>query len=162
MSEEPNSDNRDSQKQLKDRKIKRIFLGAILVVVAIIVLYQRQEPELKGWETDLQATLDEAAGAEAKVFVFFTSRPMSYNDKKMLDESLKLRDVAKALRMLRYPKVHLDTKTHKALAEKYKIEETPTLLLLNGDGSVVKSHVGFMAALSVANDFLGVQVKGAP
>lgn len=153
---EPETDPPKQPRSRTDRWIKMGFLAVAVVVGVIIWRWQGRDPELVGWGTDLNAALQVAKDKRTKVVVFFTRAPMGYEDKRVAKSCIRRPLTINALRHLGYRKVHLTTRAHKQYAKQFDVTETPTILLLDPDGKVVKRHEGFITDLVFCNEFLGV------
>jgi len=143
----------------KDRWGKLGFLVVILLAAGVIYRFQLAGPQLKGWSGDLDKALTEAARRRTKVVVVFVGNPMSLTDKTLITDCLDFKTSRKVLNHLKYIRVRLDVKTHEAAALRYGVTESPTVLLLDSRGKVLKTHSGFMRDIDFCNDFLGVKAK---
>ena len=155
--------NPDSQEDMqpkgwsrKDRLAKLGFLAVALAVAAFIYTQQRRDPEMRkwGWGRDLQRAIQQAETDDSKVVVAFTRRPMNHEDRKLVTRGLTFYKSRAVLDHLKYPKVHLDNKTHKGLFAEYGVTETPVVMLLDGAGKVLRRYDGFMTDIAFCNDFL--------
>lgn len=118
-----------------------------------------------GWSTDLPAALSQAAAENKVVFVDFNGSdwcpPCQYLKSQILDKS-EFADYAKDSLILvdvdipNGDKLSAEQKQiNRALAERYKIQGFPTILVLNKDGIVLGGFVGAknnFAELKVAVD----------
>ena len=146
-------------KSKKDRRIKLGFLVVLAIVVLAVVMIQRKDPALKGWTNDLEAALQQAKTNNTNVIVFFTRKPMTLEDKDMVNKCMNARDALNAFAKLKYPRVHLTLRQNKQEAQRFGVTLPSTVLLLNSYGDILNKHTGFITALKFCNDVLGVQAK---
>ena len=143
-----------------DRFVKIGFLVVLLGIMTFLYFRHRGPPKLLGWGTDLTEALTAARSKDVRVLVMFTQLPMSHWDKKMTEENVKRGRIVKILEELKYVRVHLNTKDHGALAEKYKVTQTPAFLILDSTGKELHRQVGFSSE-GVFRDFLYMRKRDA-
>ena len=160
--QEENTTQAAKPKSAKDRVVKIAFLVIAMGAAGTIYMMQRKDPELRGWGRNLGEALREAKARQTKVVVLFTRSPMGYNDKKMVKRCMRLGPTVRVLRHLGYPKVHLRTQADESEVQRYHVTKSPTVLLLDSDGKVLKKHEGFMTDLSFCNNMLGVSAASIP
>jgi len=146
----------------KDRLVKVAFLIIALSVAGVVYMMQRKDPELTGWDKDLGDALKRAKADQKKVVVLFTRSPMSHDDKKIVNKCVRLPPSVRVLRHLGYPKVHLTIQGDRKAAERYDVHNSPTVLLLDSDGKILKRRDGFMTDLAFCNDMLGLPAAAVP
>ncbi len=146
----------------KDHRTKIVFLIVVLAVVTIIYLSQRKDPKLKGWVSSLPAAQQQAREKDTNLIVLFTRQSMTHDDKKIVKKCLNLSQTRKELGRLGYIKAHLRVEDDPDSAQRYEITRTPTLVLLDATGNVLKKHEGFLTDLDFTNNFLDGSVTEIP
>jgi len=159
MSEQ--NESKPAQKHRQPRQWARgVFVVLLILAVTGIYYFQRKDPKLAGWSHELPAALRRAEQQDGKVVVLVTRSAMGTADRELIEQTLnRPRTSGTVLDYLDWPCVHLTLpEDERALAE-YDVQTTPTLLLLDPDGTAVRKNVGFMTDLEFCNDFLGVSVS---
>ena len=94
-----------------------------------------------GWSGDLDTALANARTSHRKVVVGFSAtwcKPCT----KLKDDVLSKEAVSQAL--AGYERVLVDIDRHPELATRYQVNGTPTVMVLNADGTPIKREVGYM------------------
>ncbi len=94
-----------------------------------------------GWSGDLDSALANARTSHRKVVVGFSAswcKPCT----KLKDDVLSKETVSQAL--AGYERVLVDIDRHPELASRYQINGTPTVMVLNADGTPIKREVGYI------------------
>ncbi|MDY6914588.1 MAG: hypothetical protein SVT52_09055 [Planctomycetota bacterium] len=159
MNDMDDSQSRPAAKSKRDRWVKLGFLVAVLLVAAVVYFSHRKEPGLESWETCLDSGLQQAKQNQTKVIVFFTRQPMGYWDKRMVKKCMQMGPTTRVLRHLGYVTVHLTIQANRQEVERFEVMDTPTVLLLDANGKLLKRHTGFMNDISFCNQFLGLSAK---
>jgi len=142
-----------------NRRVKFAFLAILAVGAICLYFYQRREPDLVGWGNDLEAALAEAKAArKPRVLIFFSASPMGELDKTMVKVTLQSSKTLSVLKRLGYPKVHLTTRSHRDLAERYGVRRTPAYVLVDPAGKLLKKRTGGLTDISFCTDFLGTSI----
>lgn len=143
-----------------NRRAKIAFLAILAVGAICLYFYQRREPELVGWGSDLEAALAEAkASQKPKVLIFFSTSPMGELDKIMVKATLQSSKTLRVLKKLGYPKVHLTTRAHRDLAERYGVQMTPAYVLVDPAGKLLKKRTGRLTYISFCIEFLETPIN---
>jgi len=143
----------------RDRRGKMAFVGVIIVVGLVIYLNQRKDPQLPGWDGDLAAATAQAKAGGGKVVLLFLHSPMTETDKRIVGTLTRADSSVRVLEALKWPHVRLWTSDKRAA--QYAVTETPTLLLLDGDGKIIRRKQDYLNDLQFCNDFLGVSPSQA-
>ncbi len=138
-----------------DRWVKIGFLIVLVGAGLTLWLWQRRDPQLTGWGRDLSVALQQAKVGNRTVLVFFTDTPMSWEDKHAVKNVITTARTASALNKLACVRVHLSIDDNKAEARTYKIESTPTYLLLDSSGKELRRLSGLTNDVTFINTVLG-------
>lgn len=144
------------RKPSTDRWVKIGFLIVLVAAGVALWLWQRRDPQLTGWGRDLSAALRQAKAGNRTVLVFFTDTPMSWEDKHAVKNVVTTPRTASALDKSPCVRVHLSIHDNRAEARTYKVESTPTYLLLDSSGRELKRVSGLMNDVTFINTVLGV------
>ncbi len=143
------------RKRSIDRWVKIGFLGVLVAVGLTLWLWQRRDPQLTGWGRDLSVALQQAKAGNRTVLVFFTRRPMSWEDKHAVKNVVTTARTASALGKSACVRVHLSIDNDKAEAKTYRVESTPTYLLLDSSGKELRRLSGLTNDVTFINTVLG-------
>ena len=140
-----------------DRWVKLAFLVVALGLGLILWLHSRGGPNL-GWDVattakDLDKVLADAREQDRWVVAYFTSDPRSATGNRNVEYLRKGQNV-KALREGNYITVEVKVDPGDALAEAYKVNELPTLLLLDPQGTERNRMVGTVGEVDFRKTFL--------
>ncbi|NLW86867.1 MAG: hypothetical protein GXY38_08335 [Planctomycetes bacterium] len=122
-------------KKRMDKWVKIIFLLVVVGVVVYIQYSQRKGPVVYGWSEDLPATIQRASRQNLPVLVFFMSRPAGEADHfivKTLKNNKAAIEESKCLLVQAAV-----TGPSSELAVKYKLADTPVLMLLDSQGNEI-------------------------
>ena len=141
----------------KNPQSKRFFLVVLIVAVLLVWWFQRNNiAGLDKWPENLPDALVQAKTNHSKVLVFFYKSPMGEIDRKMVNNALITSRTTPVLEKLGYQKVRLDISKNEDTAKKYNVKETPTVLLLDSDGKVLKRLESLKNDFEFCAEFLGV------
>ncbi|MCJ7544645.1 MAG: hypothetical protein MUP47_08820 [Phycisphaerae bacterium] len=134
--------------------MKIAFVVILVIASAALWLRQRRDPELIGWGKDLAAALQQAKADNRLILVLFTDAPMTYDDKHAVKNVVTTDRTMSALGKLSYVRVHLNIEDNTAEAKTYKVESTPTYLLLDSSGRELRRTSGLMNDVTFIKEFL--------
>jgi thioredoxin-related protein len=157
LNNDPSSQQAASQRPPKsplDRCVKIGFLIVLVIAGAVLWFRQKHDPQLPGWNENLSTALQQAKADNRQILIFFTEAPMSYNDKHAVKNVVTTPRTENALNKLLYLRVHLNINDHKAEAGTYKVQSTPTYLLLDSNGRELKRTSGLMNDVTFIGSFL--------
>ena len=153
--DEPETRQTQTAKIGTRRRGKSIFVIAVVLMATLLYWLQRTEPDLLGWDDNFEQALAEAKKTQKpKVLIFFTTSPMGRVDKVVATGMLRSTKTRSVLEKLGYPKVHLTTSSHRDLAKRYGVQETPTYLLVDPAGKLLKKETGKLTDIVFCTNFL--------
>ncbi len=151
MSEENNSES--PAKTSRENWIKRGFLLALILAMAGIYIHQQRGTKIEGWKDDLDSALKQAEDEDRPVVVLFVHKSQTAVESDLKGRIAKPGN-QKALKKGKYITVLLNCSVDSDVAKKYDIEELPTLLLLEPDGSEYNRAVGDVGETPFRQEFL--------
>jgi hypothetical protein len=136
-----------------DRKIKLAFLALTIVVVGMIVLWQRNTP-LPGWGENLNAALAQAKVENRPVLAFFVSSPLDDISRMLTKNTIPKNK--KAIQQGRFIKVvvRVSNLAKSEPAQRFKITSLPTMLVIGPDGVETNRREGNIGELEFRTGFL--------
>jgi thioredoxin family protein/tetratricopeptide repeat protein len=96
------------------------------------------------WRKNIQEATNEISGGSRFMFLFFY-QPEELGSVKMLEETLQKDDVIRVIERETAP-VMINVSESKALAEKYCVEWTPTIVIADEKGEELERWVGYLPA----------------
>lgn len=147
---------RQAETSRKDRVVKWVFLGVVLIAVIAIYFNQRTGPDFD-WPANLRDALAEAERTDRRVVAFFMNQPPGalarWNIQNTLRKSSNRQalDESDAIRV----QVRLDS-LEAPLAREYRIEDLPTMLLLSPEGEELNRRTGKIGEVDFRDGFLNL------
>jgi len=136
--------NGPSAEKRSDRYAKVAFLiVAVVVGIAIYFSVQSGDKILSGWPKDLDSRLADANQAGQRVLAFFVSNPANDDTVFVATKTLTKTKNKQAIEAGRFARVKVVINDLKdPTAQKYKITQLPTLLILHPDGHEIARAEG--------------------
>ncbi len=141
------------RKSPADRWVKRGFLLAILLAVAIVLYIQYRGPML-GWPGDLDEVLTKAKAENRHIVVFVRTFPVSTTGKRMVQTTLAQKKNIESLKKGGFLLAEVRLDSSAAWAKKYGVTKTPTMLLIAPDGEKFHKAEGMIGEIDFRKNFL--------
>jgi hypothetical protein len=125
-----------------NRKAKWVFGGAALAMIVFIYWLQTRPPTIEDWGSDLEAALTTARQEDRPVVALIDSDPPSEDGRFIVERILKKAHNRQAVEAGRYVPVRAGWSEE--IGRRFEIDrqELPVLLILDGEGEVLRRHVG--------------------
>lgn len=141
----------------KDRRGKLIFLALLVLGAGWVIYNQFTRTQLKDWQRDLPAALEQAAKENRQVVVVVYDS-LTDEDFKRVEYILTKEANRKAMDAMQAIRVITRLRRDDPLAKKYGVTEYPTTLLLSPRGERITIWVGLIGEVEFRYEFL----KGRP
>ena len=140
---------------------KRMFAFLLGALLGVSFIAGATPPENAGWTTEAKTAFETAKEKKLPVLAFFTGSDWCPFCVKMAKETLptkEFRDFAKdklVLLYLDFPRSKAPSKEAQELQKRYNIQGFPTTVVLDAEGKVLGSVVGFRPARDYVSELQG-------
>jgi thiol:disulfide interchange protein DsbD len=122
--------------------------------MAVVWVIQRSGPPLLGWGKDLEAALKQAAEGGRRAVILFHASPSSQTTRNLIKRVLGHSETKKALEGGKFIRVRLKTSLGSPVAKKYKIQDLPTVVVVDSEGKELNRRVGYISFADFRAGFL--------
>jgi hypothetical protein len=136
-----------------DRYVKLGFLIVTVGIVGWLIVQPHISFPMRGWDTDLQAALTQAAAESRSVVAMVYDSPQNLAYSKLREVVSKAGN-REAMQKANVICVHVRLDSDDPLAKQFEIKEFPTTLLIGSDGKAISRWTGYIGEVAFRQEFL--------